>query len=177
MGKFLKVEINSLPFTFDCPENCQIRQIGPQIVVVNRRDPKFAMNIVCGRYSGSHSVPPGYVLKQRRQFPTPRGDTQLLIAHSPRLMLAHLAVYLMFSILLGIILGSILFYLLRQFVPLGEVRAWIAIATLVVMVYIVATTKSKIKYAFVYDGVEYVFTGLSAQQNEIDKCINSIRFK
>ncbi len=166
---------SSFPFTFAYPSGCTVRQLGSTLVII-RQSPKFRLNLMKGPYSGHHGTPPGYKLLETQQLSTPKGKINLLVAFSPAYSVSILRIDLVMAIILGAISGTILFFLFGRVIPAAGQSLWILAASLLIMTYLVLRTDSRVKYAFIYEGFEYVFTGYWAQKTEIDELIASIRF-
>jgi hypothetical protein len=174
----IPISYPDLPFCFECPTGCQVRRKSNPLnpsepsVVITREYPKFFLNLIWGSFSGPHGAPPSFRVVEKRELPTPKGETNILIARGPLLS----PPYVFVSIFWGVIVGLALFLLLRAQIGFMGVFLGAGAAVILVLVYVSLISGPSVKYAFVYDNVEYAFTGSWRQRGQVDECITSLKF-
>jgi len=83
------------------------------------------------------------------------------------------------SVPISVVVGPVLYYFVGDIKMSGTI-AWILITSLTLTAYFVLRTdNSRRIYAFVYNGIEYVFTGShgSRNQEEIERCLKNLQFR
>lgn len=172
-----------LPFTMQIPDGCEVKSgtltKEPSITVI-RRSPKFFLDLTWGKSteSSGYSPPPKYKLIERHQIRTNGSSTTLLVARSSLFSGATGFIFLMISFFQGLIaaLVSLLFLWILEkkiafAIPIG--LAAVALS----WIYIAVKIGPTIKYAFIFGGQEFVFTGSLRQRAEVEKCVQSIKFQ
>lgn len=166
-----------LLFTFEYPDGCEVQwkssSKGQPFLIISSRELKFHLNLVWGPDYGPHTAPKRYTLLEVRSLPVDDYSVNLLVAKGPLLF----PLFIPGSIFLGAVVGSLLFFFARQWLDTATIILLGLATAAVALVYQALKAGPTIKYAFVYEGVEYVFTGDWNARKEIDKCVSTIRFK
>lgn len=181
-------EVCDLPFSMEIPEGCSIKKsVNPlnrteSSITAIKKTPKFFLNLIWGKTFGNlkYSPPPGYTLVGRGIVGLGSIQASLLVVKSSAFMGAAGFVMFGVSAFWAIIIGLLCLVVLA--IAKQNLQYAIPVALLIFVInwlYILAKEGPypSIKYAFVYKDVEYVITGVYRQRDEIEKCINSIRFK
>lgn len=166
-----------LPFTFEYP-NCselQWSKVGERdsILMVDNWKQGFNINLMWGPDYGPHAAPRAYTLLQIRSLPIDDfNSVNLLVARGPLRPILSLPS----SIIRGAVVGLLLFFFARQWLDTVAIVLIGLAATAVFSVF--RTIKGgTVKYAFIYDDTEYVFTGPWSSRKEMDNLISTIQFK
>ena len=174
-----------LPFTIQIPDGCEVKgntecPFGKSSdIIVNRQNPSFFFHLTWGRMvdNEDYSTPPGYQLLEKRQIRAKGENITLLIAKGS--FFFGPAGFILFATCLffGTIAGAIGLLGLWAF---GQntsyaIHTGLAIASLLWMLGVM-TASPPLKYAFIFQGQEYVFTSGLKYQPEMEKCIQSIMF-
>jgi hypothetical protein len=133
------------------------------------------MNLMWGPDYGPHAAPSGYTtVEVNRSLPVDdHNSVNLLVAKGP----LRVPLFIPVSIFSGAVVGLLLFFFARQWLGTMTIVLLGLAISVVAFVYQALKVGPTVKYAFVYENVEYVFTGQWSAREKIDKLIRTIRFK
>ena len=173
---------SDLPFTFVCPSGCQIQReynishLNDSCLMIGKRRPDFHINLIWGPHSGYEGAPPGYRVMEHRQIATPKGEIELIVARGALFSSSRVFLSSIWGIAIGIILLILLAIFLRTKIGWDDILISALGTAAIAMLIIIKAVGPTIKYAFVYDNIEYVFTGSWKQKPKTDECIASLKF-